>query len=196
MTEIGAHAAHSRRNDLAPILRLETRSTDSLRPASRQVRRRDAKQSAKLKASLDRFGLCRPILIDTEGTIVEGHGLWEAAKAQGVSEVPCIIIDHLDTNELRALRIALNRLGETGAWDPEALRLEFEELTVLGVDLVETGSRPPRSTALMLDDEEGPLQSEAPALGRQRSAVSRLGDIWVLGRSPPRQRRRARPRAL
>jgi len=56
-----------------------------------------------------------------------------------VSEVSCIVIDHLDRTELRALSIALNRLGETGAWDPDALRLEFEELTVLGVDLVETG---------------------------------------------------------
>ena len=105
----------------------------------RAPRRRKQTAAAKLQASLERFGLCRPILIDAEGTIVEGHGLWEVARKQGVSEVPCIVIDHLDRTELRALGVALNRLGETGAWDPDALRLEFEELTVLGVDLVETG---------------------------------------------------------
>ena len=80
LSEIGARANVAPRNDLAPELRFETRPTDSLRPASQQIRRRDAKQSAKLQASIDRFGLCRPILIDAEGTIVEGHGLWEAAN--------------------------------------------------------------------------------------------------------------------
>ena len=147
LNEIDLHSPRPRRNDLAPRLRLETRALESLRPAARPVRRRDAKQSAKLAASIGRFGLCRPILIDADGTIVEGHGLWEVARKQGVSEVPCMVIDHLDRTELRALGIALNKLGETGAWDPDALRLEFEELTVLGVDLSRPGLRPPRSMA-------------------------------------------------
>ena len=161
---------------------METRALESLRPASRRVRRRDAKQSAKLEASIGRFGLCRPILIDADGTIVEGHGLWEVAREQGVSEVPCIVIDHLDRTELRALSIALNRLGETGAWDPDALRLEFEELTVLGVDLVETGFETAEIDGLMLlDDDEDLAAGEAPAPQRLETAVSRLGDIWLLG---------------
>ena len=84
-------------------LRLENRAPESLRPASRKVRRREAKQSAKLEGSIQRFGLYRPILLDAEGTIVEGHGLWEVAKGKGVSEVPCIVIDHLDkTGKRRA----------------------------------------------------------------------------------------------
>jgi hypothetical protein len=161
---------------------LETRAIESLWPASRTVRRRDAKQSAKLQASVGRFGLCRPILIDAEGAIVEGHGLWEAARAQGVSEVSCIVIDHLDRAELRSLRIALNRLGETGAWDPDALRLEFEELTVLGVDLVETGFETAEIDGLMLlDDEEDLAAGEVPAPQPLETAISRLGDIWILG---------------
>ena len=85
LSEIDTHAPRPRRNDLAPRLRLETRALESLRPASRSVRRRDPKQTAKLEASVGRFGLCRPILIDAEGTIVEGHGLWEVARAHGVS---------------------------------------------------------------------------------------------------------------
>jgi DNA modification methylase len=182
LNEIDAHAPRLRRNDLAPRLRLETRTVESLRPASRSVRRRDAKQSAKLQASLQRFGLCRPILIDAEGTIVEGHGLWEVARKQGVSEVPCIVIDHLDRTELRALGIALNKLGETGAWDPDALRLEFEELTVLGVDLVETGFETGEIDGIMLlNDDEDLAAGEAPAPQRLETATSRLGDIWVLG---------------
>jgi hypothetical protein len=145
------------------------------------VRWRDAKQSAKLEVSIGRFGLCRPILIDRDGTIVEGHGLWEVARKQGVSRVPCIVIDHLDKTELRALRIALNRLGETGGWDPEALRLEFEELTVLGVDLIETGFETAEIDGIMLLDDDADVTDEVAAPQRLGKAVSRLGDLWVLG---------------
>jgi hypothetical protein len=114
--------------------------------------------------------------------IVEGHGLWEVAKAKGVSEVPCIVIDHLDKTEKRALRIALNWLGETGAWDPDARRLEFEELEVLGVDLVETGFESAEVDGMMLlDDDEDLVADAAPAPQRLETAVSSLDDLWVLG---------------
>ena len=103
-------------------------------------------------------------------------------QGAGVSEVSCIVIDHLNRTELRALSIALNRLGETGAWDPDALRLEFEELTVLGVDLVETGFETAEIDGLMLlDDNEDLATSEAPAPQRLETAVSHPGDLWVLG---------------
>ena len=180
LTEIGVHAPLRRRNDLAPFLQYEMALTESLKPSSRQIRRRDAKQSARLIASLDRFGLCRPILISSDRTIVEGHGLWEAAKARGIEQVPCLVIDHLDPDELRLLRIALNRLGETGAWDVEALRVEFAELTVLGCDLVETGFEMAEIDALMLEGgEEGEGPASSPSL--ETTAVSRLGDVWILG---------------
>jgi hypothetical protein len=58
----------------------------------------------------------------------------------------------------------LNKLGETGAWDPDALRLEFEELTVLGVDLVETGFETAEIDGIMLlNDEEDLAAGEARA---------------------------------
>jgi hypothetical protein len=180
LTEIGVHAPPRRRNDLAPLLQYEMAPTESLKPASRHIRRRDAKQSARLIASLDRFGLCRPILITSDRTIVEGHGLWEAAKARGIEQVPCLVIDHLDADELRLLRIALNRLGETGAWEVEALRVEFAELTVLGCDLVETGFEMAEIDALMLEDgDEGEGAPLSPL--SETSTVSRLGDVWILG---------------
>jgi DNA modification methylase len=180
LTEIATHAPPRRRNDLAPLLQDEMAPTESLKPASRQVRRRDAKQSARLIASLDRFGLCRPILISSDHTIVEGHGLWEAARARGIEQVPCLVIDHLDTEELRLLRIALNRLGETGAWLVEALRVEFAELTVLGCDLVETGFEMAEIDALMLEDgDEGEGSPFWPST--ETRAVCRLGDVWILG---------------
>jgi hypothetical protein len=70
------------------------------------------------------------------------------------------------------VRIALNRLGQTGGWDPNALRLEFEELTVLGVYLVETGFETAEIDGLMLlDDDEDLALGEAPAPQRLNTAV-------------------------
>jgi DNA modification methylase len=181
LTEIGEHAPATRRNDLAPLLHIVMTPTASLKPAARQLRRRDAAQNARLLASVDRFGICRPVLTAADGTIVEGHGIWEVAKQRGIPEIPCIKVDHLKANELRLLRVALNRTAETGAWDVEALRVEFEELTLLGEDIVVTGFEMAEIDAVLLEDD-GPDDLEAEALGLQSNvATSRVGDAWLLG---------------
>jgi len=54
------------------------------------------------------------------------------------------------------LRIALNRTAETGAWDVEALGVEFEELTMLGEDVVVTGFAMAEIDAALLEDDEDP----------------------------------------
>jgi DNA modification methylase len=180
LTEIDAHAPVRRRNDLAPRLKFVMTPTDRLKPASRQVRRRDATQKARVRASIERFGVCRPILVSADHTIVEGHGVWEVAKELGIAEIPCIVVDHLDANELRLLPIALNRISETGDWDPEILRIEFEELIVLGEDLVLTGFETVEIDTLLLGDTDDVSDEEAlPEL--RADAVSRAGDVWVLG---------------
>src|SRR5271166_3849943 len=138
--------------------------------------------SARLQSSIDRFGICKPILIAADRTIIEGHGVWEAAKARGIAHVPCVVVDHLDPNDLRLLRIALNRLGETGAWSVEALRLEFEELTVLGSDLLDTGFEMAEIDTLLLeDDDEGDGSELATSSLPGAFATSRGRDVWILG---------------
>src|SRR5208337_1889447 len=98
------------------------------------------------------------------------------------AHVPCVVVDHLDPSDLRLLRIALNRLGETGAWSVEALRLEFEELTVLGSDLSDTGFEMAEiDTVLLDDDEEGEGSELATSSLPGAFATSRLDDVWILG---------------
>ena len=113
----------------------------ALQVGSRQVRQRDAVQGAKLKASVERYGVIKPILINARNEVIEGHGVPEAAKALGVEKIPAIVIDHLDPAQQRMLRLALNRLGETGAWDFEVLRAEFEDLIDLGCDVLDSWVR-------------------------------------------------------
>ena len=138
LTEIGDHSS-GRRNDLSPALVVSYPEIDELHPASRRVRKSDPVQVARIRASIEKFGVCQPVLIDKSGAIVHGHGVVEAARALGLRQVPAIAVEHLSPSQLRLLPITLNRLGETGQWDEQALRLEFEELIVLGEDVLVSG---------------------------------------------------------
>jgi hypothetical protein len=180
LTEIAAHAPARLRNDLAPQLNLVVVPTERLNSASRPVRRRDQTQNARIRESVKRLGICRPILVNGDFTIVEGHGIWEAAKELGIAEVPCIVIDHLDASEQRLLSLALNRIAETGEWDCDALQAEFEDLTALGEDVVLAGFEMAEIDALLLDAEVEAGDTERdilPALGS--APVSRANDLWL-----------------
>jgi DNA modification methylase len=180
LTELNSRDRNVRRNDLAPRLELRFTPIEDLKPASRQVRRRDAVQGERIRSSIERFGICRPILVDVNLTIIEGHGIWEETKALGVAEVPCVVVDHLDAAEQRLLRIALNRIGERGAWDTEALRGEFADLIELGEEVVLSGFELAEVDALLLDDD-GQGREDDVQIEELGHAVSRLGDVWVLG---------------
>ena len=74
------------------------------------------------------LGFCAPILIGRDSLVLDGAARMEAARSLGLEGVPCVRIEHLSDDEQRVLRLAINRLGETGSWNLEALKIEFEEL--------------------------------------------------------------------
>jgi DNA modification methylase len=155
---------------------------DELGQAPRRVRRAEAPQVARIRASIEKFGVCQPILISKDRTIVHGHGVLEAARAAGLTEIPVIFVEHLSPTEQRLLSITLNRLGETGQWDEEALRMEFAELIDLGEDVVVSGFEEAEIDFLLLDESDDGGAEVELALAATDKAVSRPGDIWVLGR--------------
>ena len=118
---------------------------DQLRRAPRRVRRAHAAQVARIRVSIEKFGSANRSSSVRTGHSSMGHGVVEAARAAGIAEIPVIFVEHLSPAEQRLLSITLNRLGETGQWDEEALRIEFAEL----IDLARTswcrGSRRRRS---------------------------------------------------
>jgi ParB/RepB/Spo0J family partition protein len=87
-----------------------------LRPYDRNNRIHLAKGLAKLQASIAKFGFVVPILVDKASTIIAGHGRWQAAKAIGLATVPVVVADHLSAAQVRALRIADNKLAELSEW--------------------------------------------------------------------------------
>ena len=177
-------ASSSRRNDLLAELVLEERSIASLKGANRKLRRAQAKHIAEVAQSMAMFGIVDPILIDRDGNVIDGFIRLEATKSLGLETITCLVADQPTPDELRLLRIALNRLGEKGEWDLGELKLEFEELLDLGAPLEVTGFVLPEIDQIMMLDE--PLVDDAvnavPEIKTDVPAVTQLGDSWKLGR--------------
>jgi hypothetical protein len=98
-------------------LRIIYRPIDELKPDPANPRRHSKKQIRQIRDSIEAFGFVVPILIDRDGNVIAGHARLLAAKALGWSEVPTLRLDHLTPAQVRAFRIADNRLTEIAVWD-------------------------------------------------------------------------------
>lgn len=179
VTEIGISSPPPR-NDLLPGWSSEDLDVTSLRYSTRRLRKLTDANIAELTASLCAFGFCRPIIVGRDNLVIDGEGLVEAAKRLGLPRVPCVRIDHLTSGEEKALRIALNRLGEKRSWDSTELALELKELQELEISLDVLGFESSELDILLMDEQPaGETFAEQP--GPEATAVTRLGDLWLLG---------------
>jgi site-specific DNA-methyltransferase (adenine-specific) len=161
---------------------LETIQIDALIPYARNSRTHSDGQVAQIASSIKEFGFTNPVLIDGGGGIIAGHGRVLAARKLGMSEVPCIRLDHLTEAQKRAYVIADNRLALNSGWDTEMLKVEFADLQELGFDLELTGFDldeikellAPVGTEGLTDPDDAPPLPEHP-----RTVP---GDIWVMGK--------------
>ncbi|KQM89224.1 DNA methylase N-4 [Sphingomonas sp. Leaf22] len=170
------------RHTLDP-LKIELRPLATLVPAARNARRHSEKQIEQVAASIRHFGFTNPIIIEADGTIVAGHARFEASKALGIVDVPTIQITHLTADELRAYRIADNKIAANAEWDDEILRLEFEELVEIETryDIEITGFSTTEIDLLLdMSPAEAKLEEQPKLNHREVSGVER-GDVWILG---------------
>ena len=107
-------------------------------PYANNSRTHSDEQINQVAARIKEFGFTNPVLIDSDGGIIAGHGRVMAAKKLGLDEVPCIELSHLTKAQRKAYVIADNKLGELSEWNFDALRLEIEEIASEGfnVDLL------------------------------------------------------------
>lgn len=112
---------------------------DELVPYANNARVHTKAQIAQIRASLREFGFVAPVLIDFDNNIIAGHGRVEAARAEGMTEVPCVLVSNLTEAQRKAYILADNRLSEIGSWDPQLLKLEIEGLEALSFDTGLTG---------------------------------------------------------
>lgn len=181
LAEAQALLGHGR-NDPRPELRLIDVPLGKLHEAGRRLHKSDEAHVLELMASIQEFGVSRPILIQPDRTIIDGHTVVEAARRLRLDDLPCIVVDHLTDNQLRLFKIAVNRLAEKAQWDFSALKVEFEELIELGAPVQASGFSLPVIDELLREEEDrsepevGPLEPEPRA-----PAITMQGDLWRLG---------------
>jgi len=161
---------------------------DRLEPYAANARTHSDDQVAQIAASIAEFGWTVPCLVDEKGVLIAGHGRLLAARNLGLDSVPVIRLEHLTPAQVRAYRIADNRLTDLGAWDDEILASELHALNGEGFDLTLTGFEDADLDRLMapLDDAEPDETSEDDDAGDEtpeppRDPVTRSGDLWLLG---------------
>jgi predicted 3-demethylubiquinone-9 3-methyltransferase (glyoxalase superfamily) len=89
----------------------------------------------KVASSIAEFGFKNPIVIDKNNVVINGHTRLLASKKLGLKEVPVIIADDLTEAQVKAFRIADNKVSEYASWDEELLKIELEQLEEMNFNL-------------------------------------------------------------
>jgi ParB-like chromosome segregation protein Spo0J len=164
-------------------LQIEQIQLATLIPYINNSRTHSDEQVAQIAASIKEFGFNNPILVDKDSGIIAGHGRLQAARKLGLTEVPCVRLEHLTETQRKAYIIADNRLALNAGWDNELLTIELNELLadgfaleILGFDSDElkTLLDPLEPTEGLVDEDQVPEVPEEPK--------TKPGDIYQLGR--------------
>lgn len=85
--------------------------------------------------SISEFGFRQPIVIDKDNEIVAGHTRYKASQKIGLAEVPCVYVDDLTEEQVKAYRLADNKTVEQSEWDSLKLDEELEGISNLDMSL-------------------------------------------------------------
>lgn len=154
-------------------LRIELINVDDLMEYDGNARAHGREDIEAIEWSIQQFGFNDPIGIwSKDNVIVEGHGRLKAAKNLGMTEVPCIRLDHMTDEQRRAYALAHNKTAELSAWDFDKLDLELAGIHEL--DMTKLGFEPV-TVEPEVEDDEYDFDNSAAQNRTQR------GQIWVLG---------------
>lgn len=110
------------------VPKMKTMKIVDLIPYVNNAKRHTDEQIAMIAESIKARGFFGTVVVDSEGVIVVGHGRVAAAEKAGMKEIPVQVADHLSADEIRAHRLADNRLAEITGLDPELAKIELETL--------------------------------------------------------------------
>ena len=105
-------------------MNIQNISLTEIHPYAKNPRKNDEAVSA-VAASIREFGFLVPLVIDRNHEIVAGHTRYRAAKQLGMKDVPCVIADELTEDQIKAFRLADNKVGALASWDMDLLPLEL-----------------------------------------------------------------------
>lgn len=164
---------------------MQTMPIDRLKPAKYNPRK-DLKPGdpayEKIKRSLHDFGYVDPIVWnEVTGNIVGGHQRFKVLKAEGATEVDCVVVHIENPSDEKALNIALNKA--TGDWEPMALADLLQDLQSAGYDLGATGFDAAEVDDLFSKVHDKDVHDDDCEIDPETVNVYvQPGDIWTLGR--------------
>jgi DNA modification methylase len=144
-----------------------------LTPYEKNTKKHDAKQIANVAESIRQYGFVQPLVVDAHNVVVIGHCRLLAAKKLNMTEVPCVCVDDLTDEQVRALRIVDNKSNES-PWDFDLLGDELAVIDLSGFEF-DFGIELP-------DEDKEIVEDEAPEVDEDAEPIAKLGDIWQLGR--------------
>ncbi len=136
----------------------------------------------KVKASIKEFGFRQPIVVTSEYVVVAGHTRLLASKALGLTKLPVHIAEGLTESQIKAYRIADNRVAQDSEWDNELLKLELGELKEADFNLNLTGFDTDELSQLILPTNiEGFTEDDHIPKVYEEEIITKPGYLWVLG---------------
>ena len=153
-------------------MEVKNRKLSSITAYGKNAKKHDKTQINNVAESIKQYGFVQPIVIDRDGVIVIGHCRALAAKKLGMEEVPCVCVDDLTPEQVNALRLVDNKSNESD-WDFDLLSVELPGLDLSAFDF---------DWGLPEDQTEDVVEDEAPEVDEDAEPITKLGDIWQLGR--------------
>lgn len=126
---------------------------DEVIPYANNPRYNDGEAVDRVASSIAEYGFKSPIIVDKDNIIVAGHTRYKAACKLKLDKIPCIIANDLTPAQIKAYRIADNKVSEYSSWNNELLSIELEQLQELDFDLDLTGFEEFEIESLLNEDE-------------------------------------------
>ena len=143
-------------------------------PYEKNTKKHDDVQINNVAESIKQYGFVQPIVIDKNNVVVIGHCRLLAAKKLKMADVPCVCVEDLTEEQVKALRIVDNKSNES-PWDFDFLADELADLDLSDFDFdfgIDTDA----------EEETEIVEDEAPEVDEENEPITKLGDIWQLGR--------------
>ena len=142
-----------------------------IKPYEKNPRKNDNAVDA-VASSISQFGFKNPIVIDGNNVIICGHTRYKAAQKLGLNTVPCVVASDLTDEQIKAYRLADNKVAELAEWDIDLLGEELDG--IFDIDMSDFG--------FDLSEEEEETEVIEDEIPQEVEPVAKQGDIWQLGR--------------
>ena len=157
-------------------LKIEYIAVKDLKPYEKNNKSHEDFDIGEIAKSISKYEMIDPVGIwGKDNTIVEGHGRVLACKQLGIDKVPCIRLDHLTDEQRREYAIVHNKSSELALYDFDNLADELADLDLSDFNFdfgIDTDA----------EEETEIVEDEAPEVDEENEPITKLGDIWQLGR--------------